>query len=91
MRTLIAWQGNDFVSDFYFTGFNLSLESTESMVRTAHSLYRHIEALFLLLLCYIYFFKVWKQCLSLVPANFIGFGCYIITFCCRNRNNVNAL
>ena len=50
---LIAWQSHDCITDRYSATLDLSLETTEGMIRTADTLYRHIEAFFLLLFAHI--------------------------------------
>ena len=42
----------------HLSGLDLSLETTESMVRTAHALYRHIKSLLFCLFSHIDFLKV---------------------------------
>ena len=50
---LIARQSHDCITDRYSATLDLSLETTERVIRTADTLYRHIEAFFLLLFAHI--------------------------------------
>ena len=65
----IAWQRCQLVSHMDISIFYLSLETTEGMVRTAHTLYRHIKALLTVILCNINILEIRKQCLACVPRN----------------------
>ena len=58
MGCLIAWQCGDFIAHLYLSCLYLALESTEGVVRTADSLYRHVKALFLVLILYVNTLKV---------------------------------
>ena len=84
---------------FFFTGksshkvacpdgtiFNLSLESAKLMIWSADSLYRHIEALLCIFLN-VYGFQMGKKRLTFIPWHVVRFGCNVVTFCGRYRNN----
>ena len=43
------------------------------------------------ILCHIHIFQIRKKSRSFIPVNRIGFLCYIISFRCGNRNNLNCL
>ena len=91
MCMFFAWKCYNVITDFDFTWFNLTLESSVCMVRTAYTLYRHIESLFLLLFSNIYIFKICKKCFTLIPRNIVWFLSYIIALCSWYRNNVYTL
>ena len=55
---LIAWQGNNIIANGNASALDLSLKTTECMIRTAYTLYRHIKALFLLFLADINVLKI---------------------------------
>ena len=66
---LVAWECVDLVSDVDLTVLYLTLETSEGVVRTAHSLNRHIEPCLCVILCDIYILKVCKECGTLIPRN----------------------
>ena len=89
--SLVAWKCGDGLSDFDLTALNLSLKSTEFMVRTADSLYRHVESCFALCLCHIDSFQMIQKCFACVPWHVLGFDCDVVSFCRADRNDHNIL
>ena len=66
---LVAWECVDLVSNVDLTILDLTLKTSECVVRTAHSLNRHIESCLCVILCDIYILKVCKECGTLIPRN----------------------
>ena len=89
--SLIAWKCGDSLSDFDLTTFNLSLKTTEFVVRTADSLNRHVESCFALCLCHIDCFQMIQKCFACIPRHVLRFYSYIVSFCCTDRNDHNIL
>ena len=88
---LIARQCHQFVTDMDLSRLDLSLETTECMVRTAYTLYRHIESFFGVILADIDVFQIWKQCLAGVPRNVPRGLCDIVTLCSGYRDDLHIL
>ena len=68
---LIAWQSHDCITDRYSATLDLSLETTERVIRTADTLYRHIESLLRVTVMDIYRFQIAQQRLSGIPGDMI--------------------
>ena len=57
------------------------------MVRTADSLYRHIESCFAFCLCHIYGFQMIEKYFSCIPWHIFGSYSHVVTFCRTDRND----
>ena len=87
---LVARKCDDLIADCDAATFDLSLESAEGMIRTAHTLYRHIESVLLLFLADIDILKIRKEHRSVIPVHLVGTLCDIIALRCRNRNDLHT-
>ena len=69
--------------------FHLTLKASECVVRTAYTLYRHIETYFVVVFGNVNIFQVCQECLTVIPFDVVGFCRNIVAFCRRNRNNLD--
>ena len=91
MSALFTRKNCDLIAVFDGSVLNLSLESTELMVRTADTLYRHVKSFFFVALFDIYIFQIGKQDFAVVPADVLGSLCDVVAFRCRYRNDLHML
>ena len=90
MSTFIARQCCNLVTDIYAARFNLTLKTSECVVRSADSLYREIKSLFRIFFAYIYIFKIFQKRFAVIPSDVFRFNRYVVTLCCRQRNYLNV-
>ena len=86
--SFIAGQRGDGIAHVNRASLDLTLESTESMVRTAHTLYRHIKALFVAVRMDVHIFQVFQERNAVIPRNILRLLGHVVALCCRQRNDV---
>src|SRR5699024_1405434 len=70
---------------------DLSLESTEGTVRTAHALYRHGKSCLRRILMDVDVLQISKKRLALVPRHVAGFYGDVVAFCGGDRKNLDGV
>ena len=87
----VRGQSNNFITDIYAAGFNLSLKSTKSTAWTAYSLNRHGKSFFNKGIFCINIFKICEKRFSFIPGHSDRFCSDIISFRCGDRKDFYGL